>query len=353
MEDVIVDRQNLKDFCIKALEKVGVCVSDAQIMTEVLITNEMRGIKTHGLYFLNKYIKQIKLGTVNNNAALETVREGPAWALVDGNYGLGVVTAYKAMKIAMKKAKQNGIGIVCVKKSQHFAAAGYYSLMCAKENMIGIAMSNTHPNMAIPGAVGKVIGNNPFSYALPTNEQLPVCLDIAMSKAAGVKLVIASKENRKIPNDWLIDSKGRPTTDPEEYLKEGALLPFGGHKGYGLAVMVECLAAALSGASMAKNAKDFRNDPQSNEDVGQCFIAIDINQIIPIKDFKSRVDGFIKELKNTPKSEGTKDIFLPGEMELMNEKDSIENGIKLGQATINALKDLASDLGLDLNLILR
>jgi LDH2 family malate/lactate/ureidoglycolate dehydrogenase len=350
VEVVVTKKQNLMDFCSKALEKVGVNVTDAKIAAEVLTTNEMRGIKSHGVIRLEGYIKQLILGTMNNRATLDTVREGQAWVLVDGNFGLGVVTAHKAMKIAIKKAKQNGIGMVCVKNSLHFSAAGYYSWMCANENMIGIAMSNADITMTIPGAVGRVIGNNPFSYAAPAGKDMSICLDMAMSKVAGGKIVIATKENRDIPNDWMVDSEGRPTTDPGDYDKGGALLPFGGYKGYGLAIMVECLAAALSGASMTKEATAYRFNSESNGSVGHFFIAINIDHIIPIQDFKNRVSDFIKELKNSPMVEGVKDIFFPGEIEFLNEKDSAKNGIKLGQATINTLKTVADDLKLNLNL---
>jgi L-2-hydroxycarboxylate dehydrogenase (NAD+) len=348
MGELIINEQNLTEFCIKALEWVGVSLEDAKIVAKILTTNEMRGIKSHGVILLSTYIQKIKFGTVNINATLDTIREGSSWALVNGNSGMGLVIAYKAMKIAINKAKQNEIGMVCVRNSRHFSAAGYYSLMCAEENMIGIAMSNADINMTIPGAIGRVIGNNPFSLAFPVDDEISFCLDIAMSKVAAGKISMACRENREIPNDWVVDREGKPTTDPQDYFKGGALLPFGDYKGYGLAVMVECLSAGLSGTAMHKTV-----DPcerlQSNRAIGHFFLAINIDQIIPINDFKNRIDDFRKELINSPKAEGVKNIFLPGEIERLNEKESREKGIKIGKTTYMELRELAETLGINFN----
>lgn len=343
----VTNKQKLMDYCTKALEKVGVGREDAVIAAEVLSTNDMRGVNSHGTTLLRNYIRQIKAGGIDPAAQAETVTEAPAWALIDGHCGLGVLTSYKAMKVAIEKARQSGIGMVCVRGSNHAAATGYYAMMCAEENMIGIAMSNGDPVMSIPGTKGRVIGNNPFAYAVPAGNQKAVFFDVAMSVIAGGKIKNFEIEGKKLPENWMVDKNGMPTTDPSIFRQGGTLLPFALHKGYGFAVMVECLAAILSGSGFTKQNVDWTANPERQNNVGHMFIAIDIQKLIPADTFNSRMDLLVEELHNAQKSEGTERIFVPGEIELENEAKAVREGIKPGMAVYKNLSTLANDLGME------
>ncbi|NPV54313.1 MAG: Ldh family oxidoreductase [Firmicutes bacterium] len=351
MSTLTVNVERLTDFCIKMLERAGLGSEDARIASKVLVAADMRGVSSHGTVALRTYVKQIRGGGMNPKANIEIVREGPAWAIVDGNAGMGVVTAYKATKIAIEKAKKCGIGIVGVRNGMHFGAAAYYAMMMAEEDMIGLAMSNVDINMTVTGAAGRVIGNNPFAYAAPAGEEKPIVLDIAMSVAAGGKINVAREEGKSIPEGWLVDAAGNPTTDPWEFLRGGALVPFAGHKGYGLALMVEILAGVMTGAAVTKDIGCWVRDFEHPCNEGFTFIAIDVGALMPIHDYKARMDALIRQIRNSPKAEGVERIYLPGEMEHEREEKAKVHGIVLGEATLSSLKGLAMDLGLEDELI--
>lgn len=246
---------DLKKFCKTALVKAGASEKDALTTAEVLSETEAWGTHSHGVKNLNNYIIKCEKGGASLTAQPTIVRESLSAALVDAHQSLGMISASYGMNLAIEKAEKTGIAIVNVTNSTHFGAAGYYSNMAAKRGMIGIAMSNVDPNMTLPGARCQAIGNSPFSYAAPSEKVPSVFLDIAMSNVAGLKVVKARNEGRTIPDTWIVDENGKPTTDPSIYPEKGALLPVGMHKGYGLAVMVELLTGVLSGAPTSTSGK--------------------------------------------------------------------------------------------------
>ena len=250
-----VDFDILLDLYTKILETTGMHSENAYLGARVLATADMWGDPFHGGMSLGKFLQIASEGGINPLAEIEIVSKGTSWAIIDGHNGLGHVTSCKAMDFAIQKAKKNkGISIVGVKNSMHFGDAGYYALMAAKEDMIGLAMSNVNPVMTIPGAIGRILGNNPIAYAAPAGQEKPVFFDIAMSKVAGGKLHYAKAKGESIPEGWAVDSLGNPLTDPILYHKDGgALLPMAEHKGYGLALLVEILAGVLTGAAMTKD----------------------------------------------------------------------------------------------------
>ena len=348
MSEMTAEPQRVKDFCIRALEKVGMGLDDARITAEVLVTADMRGTTTHGTIGLKGYIRQIQEGGMNPKADIEIVREGPTWAVVDGHSGLGVVTSYKATKLAIAKAKSNAVGLVWVKNSNHFAAAGYYAMMCAESDMIGLAMTNADISLSAPGSAGRVIGNNPFAYGAPAGKSPPVNLDIAMGVVAGGKVHAAAREGKSIPLGWAIDSQGVPTTDPKEYEERGgATVPLAGHKGFGLALLIEILAGVMTGGGIRTEVKSYAQHPDSPSDVGHFFMAIDTGAIMPIEEFRIRMDSLITGVSASPKAQGVERIYLPGEIEYEREEKAKKEGFVLDDGALNSLKQLAQDLGLD------
>ena len=342
-----VQIEDIKNRAIAAFEKVGVKPDDAKIITEVLLETELRGVFTHGFMRLERYINCIRSGGIKTDGNYEVLFDSPSWASIDGKDNLGIVISYKAMKLAMEKAKETGVGIVNVKGSHHFGAAGYYTSMCADNDMVGMSMSNGDILIAATGSGEKTIGNNPFSYAFPADKYGKIVYDIAMSYTSDRKVVQMDKEGKKLPEGWIIDKDGKPTTDPGEYEKGGTLLPFGGYKGYGLAMMVETLAATLSGAAMTKNVHAWNTDENCGGNVGHFFMALDITKLGNPADYKKRVDDMIDEIKNSKKADGCDKIYYPGEIEMEKLAKCKEAGyVEIMDDTMESVERIEKELGL-------
>jgi ureidoglycolate dehydrogenase (NAD+) len=278
----------------------------------------------------------------------EIVSEGPSWALVDGKETVPMTAATLGMNLAIDKARASGVAYVGVKRSSHFGAAGYYANLAAEQGMIGMAMCNVDPCQTVPGARGVVLGTNPIAYAVPAGEERTILLDIATSAVAASKVFAARALGKPVPENWLVDDLGRPTTDPSEYPEKGALLPMAGHKGYGIALLVEVLTGALSGAAMAGQVGSWVQDQPDPTGQGFAFLAFDVGSIMPAPEFRKRMDWLIRSIKEAPKAEGSERIYLPGEMEWEHRDEALASGMLLPQDVIASLSGLAQDFGLDL-----
>ena len=338
----------LEDFCVEAMLKSDIQEKDARITADVLVTTDTYGVHTHGTKQLRTLVKNFRTGRLDAKAVPEVVGEGPAWAIVDGHFAMPMTTSRMAMELAIEKAKATGIAYVGAKRSSHFGAAGYYAVMAAEKDMIGLSMCNVDPCMTVPGARGKIFGTNPIAYAVPAGDEPPIFFDIATSTVAASKVFAARALGKSIPDTWLVDDEGVPTTDPSIYPEQGALLPMAGHKGYGLALLVEVLTGALTGAAMLKDVKSWVVDLPEPTNEGHAFIAMDVNLIMPIQQFKDRIDWLIREIKASPKAKGSERIYLPGEMEWERREKALREGMQLPEDVIASLVGLARDVGLDL-----
>ncbi len=328
-------------------EKAGLSTEDASIITEVLTETEMRGVFTHGFLRLERYINCIKSGGIKADGNYTVDFDSPSWAAINGNDNLGIVISYKAMKLAMEKAKATGIGIVNVRGSHHFGAAGYYSSMCADSDMAGIAMSNGDILVAATGSAEKTIGNNPFSYAFPAGKYGKIVYDIAMSHTSDQKVLQMEREGKELPAGWIIDKDGNPTIDPSEYLKGGTLMPFGGYKGYGLAMMVELFGATLSGAAMTKDVHAWNTNPEQGGNVGHFFMAMDLSKLGDPNAYKTRVEKMIDEIKSSKKAVGVEKIFFPGEIEAQRMTKCLADGyIDIADSTMEAIERVEKEFNL-------
>lgn len=342
-----VEINSIRNRSIAAFKKVGLSQEDAEIITEVLLETELRGVFTHGFLRLERYVNCIRSGGIKTDGNYEVLFDSPSWASIDGKDNLGIVISYKATKLAMEKAKQTGVGIVNVKGSHHFGAAGYYTSMCADDDMVGMSMSNGDILIAATGSGEKTIGNNPFSYAFPADKYGKIVYDIAMSYTSDRKIVQMDKEGKTLPEGWIIDKDGKPTTDPGEYEKGGTLLPFGGYKGYGLAMMVETLAATLSGAAMTKNVHAWNTNEDVGGNVGHFFMALDISKLGNPNDYKKRVDAMIEEIKSSKKAEGAETIYYPGEIEMAKmERCKAAGYVEILDETMESVERVEKELGL-------
>jgi LDH2 family malate/lactate/ureidoglycolate dehydrogenase len=256
-----------------------------------------------------------------------------------------MVPACFAMETAVAKAQDTGIGFVTVARGGHFGAAGYYANIAARQGMIGIAMSNSDPNMTVPGGRGHVIGNNPFSYAIPNGDQPPIFLDIALSVVAASKVLAAKKRGEPIPPDWIIDGEGLPTTDTSHYPDIGSLLPMAGHKGYGLAFMIEAIAGVLSGADFIRDVPSWLLDPPSRPNLGHAFIAINVPAFTPTEAFSERIDRAAGAIRESPRAKGSDRILLPGDLEWKRRADALAHGIPLPPNILQDLSLLAKEIG--------
>lgn len=342
-----IETTQIKTRAKRIFEKAGLSAEDAELIAKVLLETEMRGVFTHGFLRLPRYIDCIKSGGIKTDGCYEVIYDSPSWASIDGKDNLGIVIAYKAMKLAMEKARQTGVGIVNVNGSHHFGAAGYYTSMCADENMAAFSMSNGDILVAATGSAEKTIGNNPFSYAFPAGKYGKVVYDIAMSYTSDHKVLQMEKEGKPLPEGWIIDKDGNATTDASEYLKGGTLMPFGGYKGYGLAMMVELFAATLSGANMTKDVHAWNTDETKGGNVGHFFIALDISKLNDVSEYKKRVDHMIDEIKSARKAAGAKQIYFPGEIESDKMATCLETGfVEVDDSTLQKIEALEKEYGL-------
>jgi LDH2 family malate/lactate/ureidoglycolate dehydrogenase len=346
-----ISADNLTKFCVSALTTAGLTPAHAQTVADVLVMTDTWGTFSHGTGALRNYVNTMKTGGISATSIPEVVADGKGWAMVDGHSAMGMLSSSLAMNLAIEKAREAAISWVGVRDSSHFGAAGYYANMAAREDMVGIAMSNADPNMVVPGARGHIIGNNPIAYAVPTGQKHSLLLDIALSAVAAGKILGMKALGQAIPDTWLTDADGLPTSEVGDWPNSGSMLPMAGHKGYGIALLVEVLAGALTGAGMLREVKSWILQPKEVSRLGQAFIVINVGAIIPIEYFKQRVDQIIEELRGSPKAKGSKRICVPGEIEWEKREDAIKHGIPLPAPILESLTGLCRNLGLDLQLL--
>jgi len=350
------NKEDLIRYCQEILIKTKVPRRDAEIISKLLVKTEQRGVHTHGLVQLPIYVKRLLVGLANPSGKMKITNDRNASAIIDANDCLGHLSSYKGMKLAIKKAKKFSVGIVAIKNSQHFGEAALYSMMAAKNDMIGFATTNALALMAPAGGMEEMVGNNPFSYAIPAGNEFPIVLDIACSVVAGKKIILKGKFNEKIPVGWALDKEGKPLEDANKFsLKDGCtLLPIAMHKGYGLALIMDILSGGLSGSAMGLEVNSLVNmNTKERLGVGHFFMAINISSFVSINEFKLRIDERISQIKSSKKINNIKRIYIPGEIEFLNQRNSNINGIPLDIFLVEELEKLASELGVNKKLSLK
>jgi LDH2 family malate/lactate/ureidoglycolate dehydrogenase len=298
----------------------------------------MRGIDTHGVYFLKLLSDRIDARMIHIPTPLKVIREDHTTAILDGGNGLGQVAAHRAMKMSIQKARDFGMGITLVRNTNHIGILAFYTPMAAEEGMVGIVMSNSAPSMSPWGGAEPFLGTNPISIAIPGGEEGAVVLDMSSSVVARGKIRRAQRMKERIPLGWALDDTGTPTTDPVAALK-GSLLPIGGPKGYGLALMIDVLAGLLSGSQYGPEVKTF-HQPLGPTGIGVFTMAIDIERFMPLHQFRSLMTSYAGSIKKIKKTKGVSRIYLPGEIESEREKKSVTEGIELDLTVIKGLDEL-------------
>lgn len=343
-------KDRIHRFYTDVLTALSVPEEDAKIVADNLILADLRGIESHGAQRLKRYVKAIEKRMVNLEPDIKIEREGDIHALLDGNQGLGQPVSYRAMKMAIKKAKENLFGIVGVKNSNHFGIAGYYSLLAVDENLIGISMTTTRPLVVPTWGIEKVIGTNPIAVGAPVKDMPPFLLDMATSVVSTGKFELYRRKNKPIPEGWGVDRYGNTTTDPDEVLSCGAELPLGGigeilggHKGYGLSLVVDMLSGVLTNATWSRWVK---NTDEPNSNVGHMFVVINIEAFMPSEKFKERMREMILDIKKTKAMEG-KRIWYPGEKGALTAETRLKIGIPIYYKVLNEINEIAEKVGVE------
>lgn len=338
----LVSVAGLERFCIDALRAAGVSHDHCRTTADALLTADTWGVFTHGTKLLGGYLRRLAAGGIRTDVEPRVVSEGLAWAVVDGQSALGQVTGAFAMRSAIRRAKAAGISYVGVRNSNHFGAAGYYAWLAARDGLIGVALCNDVPSVAAPGSRRAVTGTNPIAYALPAGDRDPILLDIAISTVAGGKVYVSRQLGRPIPSDWLIGPDGRPTSDASLYPETAALAPMSGHKGYGLALLIEALAGPLAGAAMTHQIGNWMHgDASEPTRHGAAFLAFDVDAIAPKGEFAGRIRTLTDEIHAAPTADGVDRVLVPGEREWANRRRVLEEGILLPPDLVAALEAAA------------
>ncbi len=343
---------NLEALCREAMAQAGVGAEEARVTADVLVTTDTWGVHTHGTKQLRGLLANFRDGKMTLGARGALVTEGPSWALFDGRRALPMPVARQAMAAAVEKARATGVALAGVRDSGHFGAAGFYAVMAARQGMIGISTCNVDPGVAAPGSRGPVLGTNPLAWAVPTGTDSPIFLDIATSVVAAGKVYAAQAAGKPIPEGWLIDGNGLPTTDPGGYPRQGALLPMAGHKGYGIGLLVEILTGVLCGGAFGNEVVSWVHGA---EPVNQSFsfIAIDPGAFMPAGAFVERVNRLASSIRGAPRAVNAERIFLPGDREWETRERSLREGVLLPADVTASLAGLADDHGMDLSRFLQ
>ncbi|HVN98275.1 MAG TPA: Ldh family oxidoreductase [Syntrophorhabdaceae bacterium] len=329
----------LKEIAVEILRGLGAIQEEAQVVADCLVQADMRGIDTHGVHLLTIMSQRLQAGMLNIPTALKVLKDDGATALVDGGNGLGQVAVHRAMSTAIAKARQFGLGCCLVRNTNNIGILSFYTLMAAREGMVGMVMSNAAPAMSPWGGAEALFGTNPLSIAIPGGDrEPPVVLDMSSSVVARGKIRRADRLKEKIPDGWAFDESGAPTTDPGRALK-GTLMPIGGAKGYGLALVVDILAGLLSGSKYASQVVTF-HELMGPTGVGVFTLAIDTQKFMDRAQFNALILSYVSSIKGSKKGEGVSRIYLPGEIEYDREKQSESEGVEVSEATAKNLNSL-------------
>jgi len=343
---IALDAADLERFGAEAYARAGVPEEDARIAAGCLVRADLRGVHTHGNHLLPWYVARLRQGGLNPRPAMRVVRESDALLLLDADAAIGHLAATRAMERAIERARRMGVGAVGVRNANHLGAASMYAMMALEHGQIGLASSNTVSALPPSGGLTPSVGNNPLSVAVPAGRYPPIVLDMATSTVAGLKLILAARRGEKIPLGWALDKLGNPTDDPNAWLEGGTLTPFGGVKGYGLALVLEVLDAVLTGAGFGRDLPASENDFTQPERVGFFLLAVDVAAFLPLEQFTRRVDAFVEQLKGAKPAPGSAGVLLPGEIEHGLREARLRTGIPFEPRIVGELNHLADDLGI-------
>jgi LDH2 family malate/lactate/ureidoglycolate dehydrogenase len=334
----------LAAFVATLFEARGVPAADAALIADSLVQADLWGHQSHGVLRAPWYLERLRQGSMRADCKPALAVDAGAIAVLDAAQGIGQVAAMAAAEEAMRRARQHGAGIVSVRDSNHFGTAMYYTLRAARAGMAGFMTTNGGPAMPPWGGRRKLVGTNPFSFAVPAGRLPPMVLDIANTAVARGKIYLAKNRGESIPPGWALTADGEPTTDPAAAI-EGLIMPMAGHKGYGIALMMDVLAGVLSGSRWLDGVNGpYKYDRRSG--CGHLFIALDIARFRPAEAFGAEMEAMVARLKESPRAPGTAEILYPGEPEARADAANRASGILLARDTLRDLEHEARMIGL-------
>ena len=351
------DSDYLKEFTFQIFKSMGCPDDHAMVAADCLNQADLRGVDSHGVARLSGYVRLWELKRLNAKPEMKVIHETPSTAVLDGDLGLGLVTAPHAMQIAIDKAKIAGTGWVAVQNSNHYGIAGYHSMLALEHDMIGISMTNASPLVAPTFSKSRFLGTNPIAVAIPALNQPPFVIDMATTTVANGKLEVLQRKGEDAPLGWTQDKEGNPTTDAFSLRKGGSMLPLGGdrehggHKGYCLGAMVDIFSAVLSGANYGPWVPPFVAflEPPANpvgNGIGHFLGAIRVDAFRPSSEFKAHMDNWIETFRNAEPAEGYEKVLIPGDPERELTIERLKNGIPLHEQVIDDLQNLGAKFGL-------
>ena len=358
MNDPLFSYSSLWQFAFEIFQKIGCPEDQARQATDALLSADLRGIDSHGVARLSGYVRLWEAKRINAKPNIRIVHESPSTAVVDGDSGLGLVIAPRAMEIAIEKARQCGTGWVAVKNSNHFGIAGYHAMKALQHDMIGMAMTNASPLVAPTYSVERLLGTNPICVAIPADRQPPFVADFATTTAANGKLEILQRKNKEAPLGWIQDKDGQPSTNPNELKTGGALVPLGSdpqhgsHKGFCLGAWVDIFSAVLSGANYGPWVPPFVSflAPPANpvgEGIGHFLGAMRVDAFRPANEFKSHMDQWISRFREAKTIEGREQVIIPGDPEREYDRQRRKEGIPLNPKVVEDLQALGKKLAIN------
>jgi L-2-hydroxycarboxylate dehydrogenase (NAD+) len=346
-----VDFDIMEQFMVDVFTGIGVPLEDAKVCADVLITSDKRGIDSHGVNRLKPmYYDRIKKGIQNPVTDFEVIREGPTTAVVNGNTGMGHLIAKKSMQMAIDKAKKYGTGMVVAQNSTHFGIAGYYALMAAEAGLIGIIGTNARPSVSPTYGYEPMMGTNPLTIGMPSDEDFPFILDSATSIIQRGKVEVAARSNTPINEGLVIGAEGNFLTDPNNiltkilegeasFLPVGGLAETGGYKGYGFGTVVEILSAALQGGAFLRAI--------TGVNLGHFFMAFDVCAFTDLDEFKKTTGDILRALRASKKIKGQDRIYTAGEKEHLAWLYRKDKGVPLSKNLQLEMLQMRNELGLD------
>jgi LDH2 family malate/lactate/ureidoglycolate dehydrogenase len=346
MNSPLFPAPRVRAFIAAALEQVGIPAADAQVVAQLMVEADLQGSDGHGIFRLPQYIRRIQAGGVNPRPNIRIERERTAMAIVNGDNAQGHLAMKFAAELAIRKARSAGSAWVGVRWGNHAGPASLYAKMAMREGMIGMYFAVGNANHLPPwGGVDMLLSTNPIAVAIPALEEPPIVLDMATTVAAFGKVKTLAQRGGTMPEGWMVDRDGKPLTDPKR-MDEGFLLPIGGYKGYGLALVFGILAGTLNGAAMGPEVVDFNHDDATPTNTGQAILAIDIGAFEDPEVFKRRIDTLARDIRGSERMKGVERIWLPGEQSHAKYRDRLENGVPVAPALLSSLNKLGGDLGI-------
>ena len=334
-------------FIAAALVAVGLPQADADSAGAIMVKMDTLGGDGHGVFRLPKYVARIRAGGVNPRPASRVERRMGAMAVLDGDNGMGQLVMQRAAHLAVEIAREHGVGWVGAHHSNHAGAAAPYAMIPLEAGMIGIYVAVGSANHLPPwGGSEMLLSTNPIAVAIPAEHERPVLLDMATTVAAYGKVKLAAQRGETMPEGWMVDRDGKPLTDPLR-AAEGFLLPIGGPKGFGLALVFGLLAGTLNGAAFGRDVVDFNADSTSVTNTGQFVVALNLEAFGDPAEFRARVDTVIRDMKSSPLMPGFNEIRMPGERSQALRDERLRIGIPLPPALRAELRRVAGDLGID------